>query len=79
MFVPLTLPGEQARVRIVEEKRGYATCRGRKRLLRRGAIALRPDAGTLACAEAASISTRITKRNSNSSRRSCARHWNAAA
>jgi 23S rRNA (uracil1939-C5)-methyltransferase len=24
-FVPLTLPGEQARVRIVEEKRGYAT------------------------------------------------------
>src|SRR5271167_89062 len=23
-FVPLTLPGEQARVRIVEEKRGYA-------------------------------------------------------
>jgi 23S rRNA (uracil1939-C5)-methyltransferase len=25
MFVPLTLPGEQARVRIVEEKRGYAT------------------------------------------------------
>jgi len=25
LFVPLTLPGEQARVRIVEEKRGYAT------------------------------------------------------
>ena len=25
MFVPLTLPGEQARVRIMEEKRGYAT------------------------------------------------------
>jgi len=25
MFVPLALPGEQARVRIVEEKRGYAT------------------------------------------------------
>ena len=25
VFVPLTLPGEQARVRIVEEKRGYAT------------------------------------------------------
>jgi 23S rRNA (uracil1939-C5)-methyltransferase len=25
MFVPLTLPGEQARVRVVEEKRGYAT------------------------------------------------------
>ena len=24
-FVPLTLPGEQARVRIVEEKRSYAT------------------------------------------------------
>src|ERR1700733_2862439 len=24
MFVPLTLPGEEARVRIVEEKRGYA-------------------------------------------------------
>ena len=25
VFVPLTLPGEQARVRIVEDKRGYAT------------------------------------------------------
>jgi 23S rRNA (uracil1939-C5)-methyltransferase len=25
LFVPLTLPGEQARVRVVEEKRGYAT------------------------------------------------------
>lgn len=25
VFVPLTLPGEQARIRIVEEKRGYAT------------------------------------------------------
>ena len=25
MFVPLALPGEQARVRLVEEKRGYAT------------------------------------------------------
>jgi len=25
IFVPLTLPGEQARVRVVEEKRGYAT------------------------------------------------------
>ncbi len=25
VFVPLTLPGEQARVRMVEEKRGYAT------------------------------------------------------
>ena len=25
MFVPLALPGEQARVRVVEEKRGYAT------------------------------------------------------
>jgi len=25
VFVPLTLPGEQARVRIVEERRGYAT------------------------------------------------------
>lgn len=25
IFVPLTLPGEQARIRIVEEKRGYAT------------------------------------------------------
>lgn len=25
VFVPLTLPGEQARVRVVEEKRGYAT------------------------------------------------------
>ena len=25
IFVPLTLPGEQARVRITEEKRGYAT------------------------------------------------------
>ncbi len=25
IFVPLTLPGEQARVRIVDEKRGYAT------------------------------------------------------
>lgn len=25
IFVPLTLPGEQARVRIVEDKRGYAT------------------------------------------------------
>jgi 23S rRNA (uracil1939-C5)-methyltransferase len=25
MFVPLVLPGEQARVRVVEEKRGYAT------------------------------------------------------
>jgi len=24
VFVPLTLPGEQARVRMVEEKRGYA-------------------------------------------------------
>ena len=24
-FVPLALPGEQARVRVVEEKRGYAT------------------------------------------------------
>jgi 23S rRNA (uracil1939-C5)-methyltransferase len=25
MFVPLALPGEQARVRIVDGKRGYAT------------------------------------------------------
>jgi 23S rRNA (uracil1939-C5)-methyltransferase len=25
VFVPLALPGEQARVRVVEEKRGYAT------------------------------------------------------
>ena len=25
LFVPLTLPGEQARVRIVDEKRGYST------------------------------------------------------
>ena len=25
VFVPLTLPGEQARIRVVEEKRGYAT------------------------------------------------------
>ena len=25
VFVPLTLPGEQARVRITEDKRGYAT------------------------------------------------------
>ena len=25
VFVPLTLPGEQARVRIVDDKRGYAT------------------------------------------------------
>ncbi len=25
VFVPLALPGEQARVRIAEEKRGYAT------------------------------------------------------
>ena len=24
VFVPLTLPGEEARVRMVEEKRGYA-------------------------------------------------------
>ena len=25
VFVPLTLPGEQARVRMVEDKRGYST------------------------------------------------------
>ena len=30
-FVPLTLPGEEARVRIMEEKRGYAMAK-RKRL-----------------------------------------------
>ncbi len=32
IFVPLALPGEQARVRIVEEKRGYATAEIEERL-----------------------------------------------
>ena len=61
-FVPLTLPGEQARVRIVEEKRGYATAepeeivRLRRNVLCRIAVTLGP-------AGDASISTRITKHN----------------
>ena len=32
VFVPLALPGEQARVRVVEEKRGYATAEIEERL-----------------------------------------------
>lgn len=32
IFVPLALPGEQARVRVVEEKRGYATAEMEERL-----------------------------------------------
>jgi tRNA/tmRNA/rRNA uracil-C5-methylase (TrmA/RlmC/RlmD family) len=34
VFVPLTLPGEQARIRIVEDKRGYASAEATEILCR---------------------------------------------
>ena len=59
VFVPLTLPGEQARVRIVEEKRGYATAEVEE-IVTAAPERVVPVAATLAFAGAATISTRIT-------------------
>ncbi len=63
MFVPLTLPGEQARVRIMEEKNGYATAEPEEIVMRRR-NALCPIAVTLGPAGDAVISTRATRHNS---------------
>ncbi len=43
-FVPLTLPGEQARVRIIEEKRGYAVAESGRDCYRGG-----PERGVADC------------------------------
>ncbi len=58
-FVPLTLPGEQARVRIVEEKRGYAVGEPEE-IVAAADNRVAPDAGTLGFAVDASTSTPIT-------------------
>ena len=77
-FVPLTLPGEQARVRIIEEKRSYAAAEPEE-IVAPAAGARRTRAVlTSAFAGAAAISTRTTKPNLGSSSKSCAKRWNAA-
>ncbi|MEI9967336.1 MAG: hypothetical protein WDM87_01400 [Terracidiphilus sp.] len=69
------LPREQARVRVIEEKRGYATAEVEEIRFRGGRSELRRHAGILERAAAASISMRSTKRSLLTSRRFCARRW----
>ena len=78
VFVPLTLPGEQARVRIVQSKPATRLPRP-NRLSAPPRSASHPPARTSASVAAATTSTRTTQRNSPSSRPSCAKPWSAAA
>ena len=73
------LPGEQARVRIVEDKRGYATAEVEEIVDGAPAADRARVSGTLARVGAASISMRTMRRSSYLSRQSCARRWSAAA
>ena len=78
VFVPLVLPGEQARVRIVEEKRGYATAEVEEIVAASAERVVPALPVTSAPAAVATTSTRIMRRSSQSSRRSCAKRWSAA-
>ena len=78
VFVPLTLPGEQARIRITQSKSGYATAEVVE-IVRAAPSASLPPALTSAHAAAATISTPTTQPNSSSSSPSCAKPWSAAA
>ena len=68
VFTPLTLPGEEARIRIVEDKRGYATAEAEEivQAAPRTDCARLPD--TSAHAVVATINMLTTKRRSNLSR-----------
>ena len=79
VFVPLTLPGEQAARAHHAEQARLRNRRSRKRSLPPLRSASRPPALTSAPAAAATISTQTTRRSWPSSRPSCARPWSAAA
>jgi len=61
VFVPLTLPGEKALVRIVDEKRGYSTAEVEE-IVSAASERIGPGCRHFGAA-AATISTRITRHN----------------
>lgn len=77
-FVPLTLPGEQARVRIVEEKRGYVLAEAEE-IVTTAPERVVPGCHHFGVCGDVTINTPITNRNSDSSRQFCARRLSAEA
>ena len=76
--MPLTLPGEQARVRITDDKRGYATAEAEE-IVTPSPERIAPACRHSALAADATINTRATRLNSPSSRPSCAKRSSAEA